>query len=734
LLYVSAFAFEYAILFETSLSYSSFRFVKILWSFVVPAYTLCTGLGALVDMDRLHETKALHHLKALRKERLDMNAKAKEQRELDAQVELRKFRRGSKWKNKELATSFHLEKISELVKTTNDDLEIERQRIHHDSLSLRKTVSEGVAVMMMTDEAILSRSSLLASYSTSRTFDERSSYSTQYRTKYSGLEWPQSDHQNLPNEKTMIDQNGRHVVEKISIQSNHGKSCFEKMSNIINSSPYYILSGFLATSIAFFVVGMRIELFLINDNVLVDRNNSWKPKPESMFWTEISMLIFFMIEASICTVIYVNSSPYRNYITVSASEVALAGACLIILLVSESHRCEKCTTCPRFGQRICGGLGRLEPFTALIGLRGFTWLIVRPLLDGIRHNDNIDSCDSDAAAKKKSSNFCRKEGTMIDLWKKAVIAFPDIVEQHGLFSSELLEAMLDIPPRDELNLSIVAPLDSSFQGASQNFLYSQSHNGTEGPLEASNVDDFFEEHDCPISDLDSALIRVMRRCQQKLLPLLDEWVIVDMVITENEIIWFDTSSQQSFNRFNTHGGYGMRVSEVARGRTVIGRLSLKDIQSVSIEHRVAIRRDDDATSTNPVSIEEANINVSVAAFQKEFWEEAPHLKELSLFPTTKRWERVAYDALVVQSTEGTLVIRFLVDLVNSEQALSNFRNSQDDDVQNQLILNTHEASYWYDTISKKIGQTANQGAPRRAMMASLRKSFSMAASNRAFSI
>ena len=698
-------------------------------------------------MERLYESKALYQLDLLRKERLIMNAKAKEQSELKAQVAIRKFRRGSIWKSGELASSFHLAKISELVKATNDDLEIERHKCQHESSSLRKTASEGVGAMRLmtnesSEESLLSRS-ILAPLSEVKPVEFKRSYTFDHRIRSSGIQqtklYPPLASAKLSvsyphEEKSSIDHDGGHVVESSSDSSRHPNPFCNQMSKTINSTAYYIASGFLATSIAFFVVGMRIELFLINDCVLTDKNYSWKLDPQAAFWIEVSMLLCFVVEASLLTVVYSRTN-FLRYISVSISEIVLAGGCLIILLVSESRRCgvtpqSNCANqldafcCPAFGKRICGGLGQLEPFTALIGLRACSWLVLRPILNRSGVNQNIESGKSslDTSTAQKPRTFCRNEGKMIDLWKKAVIAFPDIVERHGLFSSELLEAMLDIPP---LSPNDMLSSGNNFKETLTKSFYGKPQDGIGALIETSDNFDPFEDTFSPITELDATLIRVMRRCQQKLLPLLDEWFIADIILTDSEIIWFDATAPVSTNRFNlrlsrTHGGYGMRVSEVSRGRTVIGRLSLRDIKAISIEHRLPTQNTDGMIA-NKVSTEEADIGMSDAAFQMEFWEETLE-KESSFSPTAKRWERVAYDMLVIHSDRGTLVLRFLVDLLDGEEAITK-RSIQDHDIQNESILGSrHEASGWCDTISKKIGKTPIPSSSGNAMMATFRKS------------
>jgi len=39
----------------------------------------------------------------------------------------------------------------------------------------------------------------------------------------------------------------------------------------------------------------------------------------------------------------------------------------------------------------------------------------------------------------------KETGTIIELWQMAIGLFPDIVEQYGEFSSEMLQVMLGIP-------------------------------------------------------------------------------------------------------------------------------------------------------------------------------------------------------------------------------------------------------------------------------------------------
>lgn len=54
----------------------------------------------------------------------------------------------------------------------------------------------------------------------------------------------------------------------------------------------------------------------------------------------------------------------------------------------------------------------------------------------------MQKSDSD----QKTSNFEHHSGTIAELWTAALLEYPDIVKDQGMFSGLLLEAMLGIPP------------------------------------------------------------------------------------------------------------------------------------------------------------------------------------------------------------------------------------------------------------------------------------------------
>lgn len=162
----------------------------------------------------------------------------------------------------------------------------------------------------------------------------------------------------------------------------------------------------------------------------------------------------------------------------SVFDVLLSGLCLWILLYAETQRC--CESgpdcCDKFGSRTYGGLGDIEPFTALIALRVFRFKIGRLFRRMFKRNvsgnksafanktksvrefqkdlvqehlglaqRSIRGSDDDVKRQQKARHhFGHEMGTAFELWKTAAGLYPDIVEKHGEISKELLEAMLGL--------------------------------------------------------------------------------------------------------------------------------------------------------------------------------------------------------------------------------------------------------------------------------------------------
>jgi len=261
----------------------------------------------------------------------------------------------------------------------------------------------------------------------------------------------------------------------------------------LSSRIYRLISGVFGTMLVFFVIGMRIEAFLIETRVMPDNENTWHLRELSAsFWWILAWFSTFVAISSASSVLFFldckkNDSLHLLY--ASIFDVFLSAACLGILIMSETQRCCETGTdyCAKFGTRTFGGLGSTEPFIALIAMRVFRYQLGRyarriakkssthKSADGSKvdamtkstrahqidiieentgthvrstdeHGTSSHSSHFDNPHHKAKYHFAEETGTAVELWKNAVGLFPSIVEEHGEFSEELLRAMLGIAP------------------------------------------------------------------------------------------------------------------------------------------------------------------------------------------------------------------------------------------------------------------------------------------------
>jgi len=254
------------------------------------------------------------------------------------------------------------------------------------------------------------------------------------------------------------------------------------LRQFLESRFYRLLSAVFGTMLLFFVIGMRVESFLLETGVMPDYQNTWNIRSLSgAFWWEVSWLSTFIAVSLISCFVFCkdcveNDTLHRVY--ASVFDVVLSALCLWILLYAETQRC--CASgsdcCAKFGSRTYGGLGNIEPFTALIALRVFRFKIGRLFRRMFKRNVDSDkssfanktksvreyqtdlveehtgvvqrsvrgSDDDEKRQQKARHHYGHEMGTAFELWKMAAGLYPEIVEKHGEISKELLEAMLGL--------------------------------------------------------------------------------------------------------------------------------------------------------------------------------------------------------------------------------------------------------------------------------------------------
>jgi len=429
-----------------------------------------------------------------------------------------------------------------------------------------------------------------------------------------------SDH---PSEELMQHDN----LIKVSYTENLICSMTSFLSKVINNT--------ITTIIVFFMVAMRVEVIMIASCSLYDNNNTWHFNREFVFWIEFSLLLSFIVHSM--AQIFKNTSRFTQEFVAVVFDLLLASLCIGILCWAEIVRCCDCNSstnydnilnnqsrllgstteeyglnclstiecCPRFGSRVCGGVGNIEPFTALIYLRIFRFNVGNVIYKCLSIERNIEMSESETLEEQRQSNHVQAKEVLhlndthklIGLWQLALYQYPHVVDRHGMFSGELLQAMLGIYSDEQRHIlnetmlststlkqqnpslddhqdlkeeihdaqlqisSRYANLDESVKEVilagkvqksvkrlnSQTPLLQSNTNVKKNAysefrygLKSSFVVDTMKEEEVldMFSNPDAPLVRSMRRCQYRFPPIIEKWTLVDLAITKYEIVIF----------------------------------------------------------------------------------------------------------------------------------------------------------------------------------------------------
>jgi hypothetical protein len=317
-------------------------------------------------------------------------------------------------------------------------------------------------------------------------------------------------------------------------------------------------------------------------------------------------------------------------------------------------------------------------------------------------------------------NFEHYRGTITELWALAIHKYPDIVSENGIFSGLLLESMLGIErvptksakeTRDQHSTKIHGgdevlnkdhfKFDSLM--TRRKSLSSRRVHKT-GATSSSIGDNVTDENDGNLIRPRAPLVRSMRRCQYKWLPLLDSWQEVDVVLTKYELVWLATEPLNGLwdkdiesrrdsvtDILRSHkGGKGISLSDAITGREIIGRLALEDIDEIKVQRFPARKL---KVQKRKIREKDAVTCCDGQDFSSEFWG-AERLASTGhcTDSTDERFKRVMEDNLILYSRQGTLCLRFLVDLVNEERG-----------ERNSIFEMKEGALLWCQTISHLCG-------------------------------
>lgn len=533
----------------------------------------------------------------------------------------------------------------------------------------------------------------------------------------------------------------------------HNVPISERLRTFISLDRYPLLSAIFGSMFVLFLLSVRVEIILLDTCALKDNLNTWNfvPSRIAAFWLIVTWLISFLIESSITLFLFgrkgKNFQPV--FVIAAAFDLILTCICLGIFLWAESQRCCQCyerrsiifmadlpkedgicevpypsKCCPSFGSRLCNGVGKLEPFASLIAVRIIRFSMARIFVRSStnikkylskEHNNNEQIIDevvpgeSDMENHRKDDiDFDHRTGTIAELWVLALEKYPDIAKEHGIFSGLLLETMLGIEKlpfdqnalakSDSKNVSTLSFKERRLERAISALSVRSAGGSSIGfDLNTHNDNNFLRPA--------AHLIRSMRRCECKWQWLKSRgdlsWEVVDVVMTEFEIVWFDATASSTYwdeaenNRIQIvkgdmkKGGKGLHLSDVSSGREVLGRLALTDIDHISIQR--IMPSTEVPHSTDPTLDLEATNQQYIF---KEYWKDYDDSCNLTL-PLDKHWEDITEDRLILHSSQGTLSLRFFVDLYDVVEPASS----------GETIEKKQGALLWCESISHLCGKS-----------------------------
>lgn len=572
----------------------------------------------------------------------------------------------------------------------------------------------------------------------------------------------------------------------------------EKVRYIYQTRLYNTIDTVVGTFFCLYLVGMRLEILLVDSCKIKQSTNSVEFSISTAFWLEFSLLVYFIISSIVFILIHIPDGVSIGRFEIIAAEsldVFLCGSCLSLLLTSEFIRCLlEDGTCPLFGTR--PGVGTIEPFTAFIVLRPFRHHLGRFITKCLRQCLNLTKNryepENGTNSRHRDSWLFRsnsaenplffhsnltndhvenepKEAIILS-WTKIVEKNPELVHKYGMFSSEILQAMLGLNITEQSkksthNKSAVKNMSnekkipqihpkskrwSRLSIRAQSVIISgevgQPTNMTTLPRSSSWISNYGSDDDeqSKLSDLASfdgnignnvnddmcysnginptgfdetafvsnyqlkaphaVLIRSMRRCERKMLPLFSSWEQVDVVMTQHEMVFFAVNEYDLSNRDEEedtdgkmkavreamkarYGGKGLLLSDVIAGRKIVGHTDISQITSIKVRQPTEV-------SSNVTNVDKNKDHNPL----KEYWTD---LEDSStLLPLQDRFTKSYVKLLKLHDGCGqTILLRFLCDLDLAENTGVEYRKKRVDkeDLKNTMPL------LWCHTLARVIG-------------------------------
>jgi len=674
-----------------------------------------------------------------------------------------------------------------------------------------------------------------------------------------------------------------------------------KFRRYFMSKRYHTISHVFGSVVVYFLIGNRIEAFLAVERIIKNSDQTWEIKLNVSFWWQATWYMLFILASFMVFALIrpTKTSPKAERVAVIAAvlDLILSGSCLAILLYAEADRCcngdgddangyingdgntssgyldggsdepsyggrrladdekdkgyeegyhpylylyydppEVCS-CPDWGMRTYGGLGIIEPFTGLIALRVFRFVLARRIVEWSTRSDDdhhhkpedtstegsedkngktvhvtqekspfrellFGEDDTDGHGHGHHKAMVNERGSALELWHKAVMKYPDIVAKYGEFSGELFRAMLGLELEDPRLTSSPILTDISGRGSSggggngnkfpskadergpiQNGVsaamggslpmpsaqrlkltgrkYAHLPPSSQGIIIAGKLgkpvkacsstvvalldatppkhgvdgdgitptieqslefevdmerlayEASGEEEECALFVAPSArIVRSMRRCDRKLLPLLDTWVAVDVVMTQFEIVYLEVNDEEEDEMSEsmhatflaiqaTKGGKGLRLCDVARGRKIVGHLDLSEVTEVHVERDMPDDSDELEDPYEGKAEPRTEYWITSAAASNNDNDDSNEPVDVTVSSRRyMRWAKIKEDRLKLVSDQGTLLLRFYSDLEDFEHHLE--RLTEENEQEGHLTKDV--AFQWVQTVGRICGK------------------------------
>jgi len=457
---------------------------------------------------------------------------------------------------------------------------------------------------------------------------------------------------------------------------------------------YKMLSLLFGPITCFFVVAMRVEAFNHASCLLDDVPNTVHLPLNWSFWIEVAWYCAMMAEMAVVISTFRTRwhEGFEYSIIAATFGILINAMCLLLLVFSEVDRCctayggddesrrflaaeydsggydYKCTdatkacSCSDFGARTYGGLGWIEPFTALIALSPLRFFFAEFIISlfSISGREDLRALNKRHVSHHIHGLGAEEIHKMREYWMVCIGQNSFVAKSQGLFSGEMLLCMLGLYS-DRSHLAAATDHEGGNTSLSKSSVPGSS-NVVEANLFVSQAVTDNLETDHRFQYPTARLIRKMRRCESIMLPLVKKWIACDIALTNHELVLLeievaeDSPTSHTDTLFGGSGGKGLYLHEVAKGRKVLSLFSLDEIDYISIEHRRKIN------TTDLLFDPEQNDQTC-----REYWQGSTMTTEsYDMSSMDARWSHVDEDRLKIRFQNYTLFLRFFADLGQKE--------------------------------------------------------------------